>query len=272
VAVGLDLGGTWARAVALGANGRRLRSLRSPAPPLTGLPVFLRSLWKRWGLSRSQVGALVVGSRGIWTRPEQKRHERRLQAFARRVRVISDAQAAYSGAMGDRPGILVLAGTGSIAIGRSENGRWARAGGLGPLLGDEGSAFWIGRQWLRAASRGEDFAPVRAIISGPGAVARIAALAPRVLRRARNGHPIARRIVAEAKRHLAGLAEALTRELRLKEPVAVSWAGSLLGNQHFRSGFRRQLRMSQLSVQMVSPGASPLIATARMALDLLRHG
>ena len=113
---------------------------------------------------------------------------------------------------------------------------------------------------------------MRAIVSAPDAVARIAALAPRVLRHARNGHPIARRIVAEARRHLAGLAEVLARDLRLKEPVTVSWAGSLLADQSFRSGLRRQLGKSGLSVRMVPPETSPVMTTGRMALDLLRHG
>ena len=197
--------------------------------------------------------------------------ERRLRAFALRVRVISDAQAAYWGSLGARAGILILAGTGSIGIGRNEKGRWARVGGLGPLLGDEGSAFWIGRQWLRARSRGEDFAPVRKIISGPDAVARIARLAPQVLRRSRKGHPVARQIVAEAQAHLAGLAGALARDLRLGKPAAVSWAGSLLDDQHFRSGLRRKLTRSGLSVRMVSPETSPVMATARMALALLNR-
>lgn len=245
--------------------------MRSPAPHLAALPVFLKGLWKRWGLSRSRVGALVVGSRGVWTRQEQRRVERRLRALALRVRVISDAQAAYSGALGARAGILILAGTGSIGIGRNEKGRWARAGGVGPLLGDEGSAFWIGRQWLRAGSRGEDFAPVRKIIGRPDAVARIARLAPQVLRRFRKGHPVARRIVAEAQDHLAGLAGALARDLRLEKPVAVSWAGSLLDDQRFRTGLRRRLTRSGLSVRMVSPETSPVMATARMALALLNR-
>lgn len=245
--------------------------MKVPAPPLASLPVFLKSLWKRWGQSRPRVGALVVGSRGVWTRPEQRRVERRLRGFARRVQVMSDAQAAYAGALGARAGILILAGTGSIAIGRSEKGRWARAGGLGPLLGDEGSAFWIGRQWLRATSLGEDFAPARKLISGPDAVARIARLTPGVLRRSRNGHPVARRIVAEAQRHLAELAGVLAHDLRLKKPVTVSWAGRLLDDQRFRSGLRRQLKRSRLDVRMLSPETSPVMAAARMALALLRR-
>src|SRR3989304_4407417 len=62
--------------------------------------------------------------------------------------------AAPGPAPGRPPGPLVPAGTGSIVIGRDARGRWARAGGLGPLLGDEGSAFWLGRGGVRGAGGG----------------------------------------------------------------------------------------------------------------------
>src|SRR5205085_1195471 len=82
---------------------------------------------------------------------------------------------------------------------------WARAGGFGPLLGDEGSAFWLGREWLRATTEGEDFKAARRFVRVPHAVARIAALAPAVVARARRGDARARRIVAQAQRHLPGV-------------------------------------------------------------------
>src|ERR671922_279575 len=58
-----------------------------------------------------------------------------------------------------RPGALLLAGTGSIVLGRDARGRLVRAGGLGPLIGDEGSAFWLGREWLRRAPEAAATAP-----------------------------------------------------------------------------------------------------------------
>src|ERR671935_277939 len=87
--------------------------------------------------------------------------------------------------LGVGAGVLILAGTGSIVIGRDRRGRWARAGGLGPLLGDEGSGFWLGRAWLRATTQGEDFLPARRLIQARDPVRRIAALAPGVIARAR---------------------------------------------------------------------------------------
>src|SRR2546425_11278224 len=76
-----------------------------------------------------------------------------------RVEVIADAQAALLGAIGDGPGALVLAGTGSIVVAHDGRGRWTRAGGLGPLVGDEGSGFWLGREWLRTLGAGGGLSP-----------------------------------------------------------------------------------------------------------------
>src|SRR5215467_13584597 len=63
----------------------------------------------------------------------------------------SDAFIASIGAIGIDPGILLIAGTGSIVIGRNKNRNMFRVGGWGPFFGDEGSGFWIGREAVRAA-------------------------------------------------------------------------------------------------------------------------
>ena len=68
------------------------------------------------------------------------------------VHVTGDADAARCGAFLGRPGIVVIAGTGSVALGW-DGERFAFAGGHGFLLGDEGSAYWIGREAVRAALR-----------------------------------------------------------------------------------------------------------------------
>lgn len=68
----------------------------------------------------------------------------------------SDAFIASIGAIGVDPGVLLIAGTGSIVIGRSRDGSMFRVGGWGPHFGDDGSGFWIGREAVRAALRSID--------------------------------------------------------------------------------------------------------------------
>jgi len=70
--------------------------------------------------------------------------------------VESDAFIASIGAIGIDPGILLIAGTGSIVIGRNKERSMFRVGGWGPHFGDEGSGFWIGREAVRAALRSMD--------------------------------------------------------------------------------------------------------------------
>jgi N-acetylglucosamine kinase-like BadF-type ATPase len=70
-----------------------------------------------------------------------------------RTIVVNDALIALVAGAGDEPGVVIVAGTGSIAYGRDSAGRAARAGGWGYLLGDEGGGFWIGRAALSAVVR-----------------------------------------------------------------------------------------------------------------------
>lgn len=70
--------------------------------------------------------------------------------------VETDAFISYIGAIGLEPGVLLIAGTGSIAIGRRADGSMIRVGGWGPIFSDEGSGFWIGKRVLQNALRSHD--------------------------------------------------------------------------------------------------------------------
>lgn len=254
VVVGIDLGGTRIRLLGSDRSGKWSRRVEARAPALGDLPAFLQRLWRRWHLARRNVDALVVGAKGVWTAGERRREERRLRGLAQRARVISDVEAAFLGALGDGPGVLILSGTGSIVLGRGGRGRWARAGGLGPLLGDEGSAFWIGSVWLRITRRtARDDERLRKIARAPDAMARIAAIAPSVLRRAARGDRAARELVTGAQRILAADASVVAHELRLRPPVPVSWAGSLMANRLFREGVLRVLPDEGLKARPTRP-------------------
>jgi len=250
----------------------RTRRLRGPAVPLPALPARLRGALRAWGIRPDQVGALVVASRGVWTPAERRAATARLRGLARRVRVVSDVEAARDGAFGERPGILLLAGTGSIALGRDGRGRLGRAGGLGPLLGDEGSAFWIGRAWLPIARRDAGALALRRLALAPDAVARVAALAPAALRAARRRHPRAQAIVAGAQTALAGLVADLALRLRLRPPILVSWAGGLLDDARFRAGVWRAARRAGLRLAPTPPRGSALDAALRTAERLAVSG
>jgi N-acetylglucosamine kinase-like BadF-type ATPase len=180
-----------------------------------------------------------------------------------RVLVTDDASIALSGALAGDPGIVVIAGTGSIAFGRNAQGRTARAGGWGYLFGDEGGGFWIVREALRAALGWEEGwgAPtsLRAILlEATGARnmndlmhrcytpefprPRLASLALLVNYAAEAGDPTARQVLRDAARELAKLARAVRNQLfGASEPVPCAYVGGVFHSRSLRSGFREAL-------------------------------
>jgi glucosamine kinase len=266
--VGVDAGGTWVRVRAM-AEARRIASSTHPASAVPELATFLHKVWRRHGWTRARVDALVVAARGVWLPRERRALRRRLAGLARRVDVIADVEAAWHATLGAERGVLVLAGTGSIALGRDARGRWVRAGGLGPLLGDEGSAFWIGREWLRATA---DERARRRFATAPHAVRAVAALAPRVVARARRGQRVASRIVGAAQAHLAAQAAAVARALRLPSPVVVGGAGSVMDDRWFAAGVRQALARAGVRAQWRESGDEPVDAAVRLAASLAARG
>ena len=262
--VGVDAGGTWVRIRAM-TQARPLASLTQPASAVPELATFLHTVWRRRGWTRTQVDALVVAARGVWLPRERRALRRRLAGLARRVDVIADVEAAWHARLGAERGVLVLAGTGSIALGRDARGRWARAGGLGPLLGDEGSAFWIGREWLRATA---DERARRRFATAPHPVRAVAALAPRVVARARRGQRVAIRIVGAAQAQLAAQAAAVARMLRLPAPVVVGGAGSVTDDRWFAAGVRQALARTGVRAHWRESGGEPVDAAVRLAASL----
>lgn len=129
--------------------------------------------------------------------------------------MLSDIELAHYLVFGDGPGIILNAGTGSIAFGRNSKGKTARAGGLGPLLGDEGSAFWIGREYLRSIIKTQnDIQKWRPVFTGPDAVTKIAALAKTVLTRAqKKSNSLERKIINESRRFLTSLIQQVKNDL-----------------------------------------------------------
>lgn len=167
--------------------------------------------------------------------------------LAARVQVIADAEAALVDAFGAGPGLLVIAGTGSIAIGRTADGSLVRVGGWGALLGDEGSAYAIGLAALRAVLCAHDGrSPPTALVAvaarhtsgirtervgtwaARASKAAIAALAPDVIDLAREDAAAAS-IVRAAVAALADHARTLARRTLLTEPTpALALTGGLL--------------------------------------------
>jgi N-acetylglucosamine kinase-like BadF-type ATPase len=178
----------------------------------------------------------------------------------RHLEVTDDARIALIGATGGEPGIIVIAGTGSIALGRNREGRIARAGGWGYIFGDEGGGFDIVRQALRAALRHEEgWGPPTALrqrlLTAIGANSanellhwfytrdyprdRIAAYAPLVDQVAAEGDAVARSVLQGAAQQLAALVSSVRAQLFAPgTPVYVATIGGVFTSQAVAGWFR----------------------------------
>jgi len=192
--------------------------------------------------------------------PEDKSEILERLLRARRLIVTTDAEIALAGATSEGRGIIVIAGTGSIAFGRNAADRTARAGGWGYIFGDEGGAFDIVRQALRAALRmDEGWGPPTSLrptlleacaassanealhwLYGPDwPRQRVAALAPLVDRCAREGDSIAVAVLNRAAQELAGLAAAVRGQLWTPgDAVEVAYIGGVFQSGIVRERFR----------------------------------
>jgi N-acetylglucosamine kinase-like BadF-type ATPase len=112
------------------------------------------------GIAPKNIKRACIGAAGA-ARTEIATALRALAAemLAGEIEVVGDMAIALQAAFGKEPGIIVIAGTGSIAYGRDANGMTARAGGWGYAISDEGSAHWIGRQAVVALLRAADESP-----------------------------------------------------------------------------------------------------------------
>lgn len=233
------------------------------------------------------VEALCAGLAGTGDPEGRDAVQRALEGarVARRVVVCSDGEIALEGALLGRPGVLLVAGTGSVAWGRGEDGRMERCGGWGMIAGDEGSAYWLGREALRAAlraydGRGEKTSLLSRVLelAGAGLVeelprwagraekGEIAALAQEVVRAAEAGDAVAASLVNQAAAALAEHAVALIRRLSpWGGPVPVVLHGGLAGAERYAATVEGRLRGESLSHHLQGAAAEPAGGALRLA-------
>jgi N-acetylglucosamine kinase-like BadF-type ATPase len=166
-ALGFDGGGTKTDCVVLDSGGRILGEGRGgPSNPLRcgfeaacgSLRQAAKEALEAAGLRTSSVTGVCAGLAGAGSQNVVRRVLVFLaQEYTRAVaHVTTDFEIALESAVGSGPGIVLLSGTGSAAYGRNAAGETARAGGYGPWVGDEGSAFEIGRRAVAAVARARD--------------------------------------------------------------------------------------------------------------------
>ncbi|TPQ16777.1 N-acetylglucosamine kinase [Streptomyces sporangiiformans] len=301
--LGVDSGGSGLRAVLAAGESPGTAPLSSKEPVRTGprgidpghlveqLVPMARQLMADAGVA--SLRAVTIGAAGFTTLGAALRAELpsalARELGVRRLALVADGVTAYVGALGQRSGAVVAAGTGLIAIG-TDLTSWRRADGWGHLLGDSGSGAWIGRAGLEAALRSHDGRPdgsarllARAeerfgtASTWPGQLyprsdrpAVLASFAPEVAACA-DADPVAAGILAEAARHIADSAAAVcpAEEEASSGEIRVAFTGGL-----FKMGdaLLRPLRAAltdRLPYARHDPAAGdPLAGAVRIAVDL----
>lgn len=206
------------------------------------------------------------------------------------VEVVNDALPVLSAGTEGRSGVALIAGTGSIAVGEDENGRIARAGGFGYLLGDEGSGFTIGRRGLTAAIQASEgrgpYTQLWEAAQEAFGVSHPTDLIPRVYR---SSHPVsvvasfskwvlqcaldddvAQSIIHEAIRDLSAMVDAVFSQLPDSIAPNVVVSGGLLVNSPLMvDGLRRAQTNKNIVVLQRSAAAGAVLRAIK--LDLCRQ-
>ena len=216
-------------------------------------------------------------------------------AYKARTLVVNDALVALVAGAGAEPGLVLIAGTGSIAYGRNREARAARAGGWGYVLGDEGSGYWIGRRALGAVVRQSDQRGRPTLLTGrllqhfgigtPQDLVRvvyyrnlrpsaIAALATHVSQAAQDGDEVAQEILAEGAEELLGAARSVITRLRLDTaPFVCVFAGGIFQAVPWLADeLRVRLLDTSPLCRVTRLTAEPALGAVRLALDELHGG
>ena len=147
----------------------------------------------------------------------------------------------------------MVAGTGAIAFAKTAGRRPLRVGGLGPLLGDEGSGFWIGKQYLRTRPESEAVRLARR----PDVVRAVAALA----------HRAPSRCFLDASNHLIRMAESAAKPFGRSRTVPIACHGGLFLEPRLRSAFGSSLSKSKTRWKLIAADDAPEVTVAQLALS-----
>ncbi len=231
----------------------------------------------------SQIERVCIGVAGAG-REEIAEAVRKMAAelISGEIEVVGDMEIALAAAFGSEPGVIVIAGTGSIAYGRDARGKTQRAGGWGFAISDEGSAHWIGRAAVAGVLRQVDetgnavtilsreltkpwgMDSVPHLASAANAQGNFAELLPAVLIAAESGDVVANQVLSQAAAELARLAAIVIRRLFPEQQsgagsaVPVAMAGgvfrhSALVRELFLNGLREQNVRVKLGLAVVVP-------------------
>jgi N-acetylglucosamine kinase-like BadF-type ATPase len=299
IVLGIDGGGTRTRAALVDGMGH-LCGFGSAGPSnyqAVGIETAggniaeaVAGAWRQAGGDARAADAAFLGMAGVVAE-----HDRRAigsiadaQQLAHSVTIDHDIRTALAGGLAGKPGIALIAGTGSSCYGRRADGLAWRSGGWGHLIDDPGSGYWLGVQGLAAITRAFDgrgeatslAAPmmerlgIRAMdevlhLAGAEGLRKdeIAALAPLVLRIASYGDRVARNIVARGSDELARMVEAVMLRLAWDGGAPVIMTGGVASDHYYCEAIRKALDRRAPAAELAETILPPILGAALLALE-----
>jgi N-acetylmuramic acid 6-phosphate etherase len=298
--LGFDGGGTKTECVLLDSHHQLRATTRSgPSNPFrigheaatSALTQAAQSAAREAGIELREIDALCAGLAGVGSsQSHEEMHRQIANAFPKmKIRLITDLELSLA-AITEPAAIVLVAGTGSSALARNTQGHTARAGGYGPLLSDQGSAFDVGRLAVAAAVRDRDRTGADSAIGAEilrhlkfsswtelRDRARTTAdevfprVFPVIVSAAESGDAHAQSLLRNAAQEIALLVEALVDRLKLRDSaIYIAKTGGMVSASKF---FDAQL---DAELKKIAPRATtgllpvpPAEAAAHLALDLM---
>ncbi len=304
--IGIDGGGTRTRGI-LVRNGETIATTFAGTTRVGAVGVgescerllnVIKDLCDQVELDSLEIDAVVVGLAGVWLEEEKQRSAHLLKTLARTDRIIlndlivtSDAELAVEGAFDGKPGVVMVVGTGSIALGRTGSGDFVRCGGWGIELDDEGSGAWIGREGITAIFRDLDGRGKKTILTQqfsemfpsidmkvPRNIVKAYAernfeyqmLTPMVMQSAEKGDAVALDIITRASEHLMILLEAIGKNFKTKT-VDVALMGGVVESKTLLSKMLEKEIKKNKKFNKISPISTATDAAVKLAVNLLEE-
>lgn len=303
--IGIDGGGTKTRGV-LHRNGKIIANSNAGTTRVGTVGVgescerllnVISDLCEQAEIGSEELDAVVIGLAGVWLEEEKMRSTHLLKTLARTQKiilndllVISDAELAIEGSFESGNGIVLITGTGSIALGKTNNGELIRCGGWGIELDDEGSGAWIGREGLTAIVRAIDGRGKPTMITKiftemfpnidlaqPRNIVKAYAersfeyqmLSPAVMHCAEQGDEIATDIIERASFHLFELLETLSKQFNSKT-VQIALMGGIIDANTILAKKIDQLIKESKKLKRIKPKGTALDGAISIGLRLAK--
>lgn len=304
--VGIDGGGTRTRGV-LVKNGETLATTFAGTTRVGAVGVgescerllnVIRDLCEQADIDSLEIDAVVIGLAGVWFQEEKQRSAHLMKTLARSEGIIlndlvvtSDAELAVEGAFDGNPGIVMIVGTGSIALARTGSGEFVRCGGWGIELDDEGSGAWIGREGITAIFKALDGRGEKTTLTNhffellpnidlnqPRTIVKAYAernfeyqmLTPLVMQAAEKGDKVALDIINRASLHLMDLLNAIAKNFKTKS-IDVALMGGVVENSTLLAKLLDKEIRKNKKFNKVQPKLSATDAAVKMALRILEE-